>query len=78
VRSGYACFTIGGEPLEWPSGYSAIESSHGDVQILDAQGKIVLRTGQPAQFNETELTAGANACTKGTATVMGILNVTAQ
>jgi hypothetical protein len=78
IRSGYACFAIGGELLEWPQGYSAAESGDGKFQIFDATGKVVLRTGQAAQWDQAEISAGANPCVNKPSTVVAIMDVVQQ
>ena len=75
IRSGYACLAVGAELLEWPAGYTAAESGNGRVQVFDPQGRVVLRTGQPAQLDEAEIDAGPNPCDGRPSTVIAIAEV---
>lgn len=75
IRSGYACLAVGGELLEWPAGYTATESGSGQVQVFDPQGRVVLRTGQPAQLDEAEIDTGANPCDGRQSKVIAIAEV---
>ena len=75
IRSGYACLAVGAELLEWPAGYTAVESGNGRVQVFDPQGRIVLRTGQPAQLDEAEIDAGPNPCDGRQSTVIAVAEV---
>jgi hypothetical protein len=75
IRSGYACLSMGAELLEWPAGYTATESGSGQVQVFDPQGRVVLRTGQPAQLDEAEIGSGANPCDGRPSTVIAIAEV---
>ena len=75
IRSGYACLAVGAELLEWPTGYTAAESGNGRVQVFDPQGRVVLRTGQPAQLDEAEIDAGPNPCDGRPSAVIAIAEV---
>jgi hypothetical protein len=78
IRSGYACLAMGAELLEWPAGYTATESGHARVEVFDKQGRVVLATGQPAQFDEAEFNEGANPCDSRRSTVIAIAEVVPQ
>jgi len=75
IRSGYACLSMGAELLEWPAGYTATESGSGQVEVFDPQGRVVLRTGQPAQLDEAEIDAEPNPCDGRQSTVIAIAEV---
>lgn len=75
VHSGYLCLSVGGKPAEWPSGYKAVQSGNQTVDVVDGHGKIVLKIGQGVQFQEAELSAGANPCARMGSTIMAILSV---
>jgi hypothetical protein len=43
--------STGGNPIVWPPGFSAREASNGELEILDEDGLVFVRTGQRVELD---------------------------
>jgi hypothetical protein len=61
VRSGYACFSLNGAPVAWPTGFSAVKAAGGILEVRDRAGR-VLRTGGTQLFDVMTVQSLGTAC----------------
>jgi hypothetical protein len=74
VRSGFACFTLGGVPVEWPAGYAAVKGADGTLEARDNTGHLIrpARAQFLSVYNTTQ--TAPNACS-GTGDMTVILSL---
>ncbi len=61
VRSGVACFTMGGAPVAWPAGYSAVRGVGGALEVRDNEGQLI-RTGRAQYLDVYTVQSAGDAC----------------
>lgn len=74
VHSGFACFTMGGVPVDWPAGYSAVRGSSGTLEVRDKAGRLI-RTGRAQYLEVLNMPSAGNACSADGQMMTAILSL---
>jgi hypothetical protein len=74
VHAGFACFTMDGTPVAWPTGFSAIIATSGHQEVRGASGSL-LQTGRAYQFGMMTITSSGDICSAKGQTVIAILDI---
>lgn len=74
VRAGYACFTMDGTPVAWPTGFSVATTGSGKPGIRSASGN-VLQIGRAYQLNVMTIQSTGDTCSAKGQNVTAVLDV---
>jgi hypothetical protein len=77
LRNGYACFSAGGTPVEWPAGYSARLGPGGQVEVRDREGHVVAGAGVAYHLGAANVPSTGSTCSRAGTSVFAILSTPA-